>query len=321
LKEKIIAFIRSQGEASPKEIADYFGLSRQMTHRYLKALLGQGKLEKMGLPPKVFYQAKAHHNISPEGLDAEDAEWLQKNFIEITNRGQLLEGQEAFKYWCSKRNQPFAKTLAEYKSTQKKYAAYFKNGLISGSNKLENTKGFSKTYLTDVFYLDFYAIERFGKTVLGKLIHFGKQSQSTRLLKIIVSRTKEKVLELVKTLRVDAVGYIPPTINRQVQIMSVLEKDYNLPLPHLQLVKIKGEIIVPQKALSKISDRIENTQQSIMVADKRQFEKVLLIDDAIGSGATLNETAAKLLRKGVARQVYGLAITGSYKGFEVITEA
>jgi hypothetical protein len=33
------------------------------------------------------------------------------------------------------------------------------------------------------------------------------------------------------------------------------------------------------------------------------------------------ETAGKLKLKGVATEVFGVAITGSYKGFEVITEA
>jgi len=103
--------------------------------------------------------------------------------------------------------------------------------------------------------------------------------------------------------------------------MTVLEHGYGLSLPIIQLIKVKGEIIVPQKALSKISDRIENNQQSIMVADRRVFKNILLIDDAVGSGAALNETAGKLIHQSFAKKVYGLAITGSYKDFEVITEA
>lgn len=76
--------------------------------------------------------------------------------------------------------------------------------------KLEHTKGFQHIHLEDIFYLDFYTIERFGKTLLGKRIHFGKQSQNRRLLEAIVQRTKSLVLNLIKTLQIDAVGYIPP---------------------------------------------------------------------------------------------------------------
>lgn len=58
--------------------------------------------------------------------------------------------------------------------------------------------------------------------------------------------------------------------------------------------------------------------------DKRILESkiilLLLIDDAVGSGATLNETAKKLKQMGIAKRVYGFAVVGSLKGFEVIRE-
>jgi hypothetical protein len=40
----------------------------------------------------------------------------------------------------------------------------------------------------------------------------------------------------------------------------------------------------------------------------------------VGSGATMNEIALKLKDQYLAKEVFGLAITGSYKGFEVISE-
>jgi len=321
MNDKIIDFIQQKEEATPKEISEYLGLSRQMTHRYLKALLHQNKIFKIGSAPNVYYKAVEIKSKNYGLLDEEDSFYLQNNFIEITNSGQLLKGEEAFLYWCEKRDLPLKKTYDEYRKTLLKYDKFKNNGIISGKDKLENTKGFSHIYLEDVFYLDFYAIERFGKTLLGKLIHFGKQSQNKKLLDEIVKITKQDILNLINKLGVDAIAYIPPTINRQIQIMTVLENGYAISLPKIKLVKVKGEIVIPQKALSKIKDRIENTQQSIMVADKRTFNSVLLIDDAVGSGATLNETAGKLVKKSLASKVFGLAITGSYKGFEVITEA
>jgi predicted amidophosphoribosyltransferase len=45
-----------------------------------------------------------------------------------------------------------------------------------------------------------------------------------------------------------------------------------------------------------------------------------MIDDAVGSGATMNEIAKKLKSKNVASSVIGIAITGSFKGFDVITD-
>jgi predicted amidophosphoribosyltransferase len=46
----------------------------------------------------------------------------------------------------------------------------------------------------------------------------------------------------------------------------------------------------------------------------------LLIDDAVGSGATLNQVAGKIKDKGVAQKITGLALVGSFKGFDVITD-
>jgi hypothetical protein len=40
----------------------------------------------------------------------------------------------------------------------------------------------------------------------------------------------------------------------------------------------------------------------------------------VGSGATLNETATQIKQKGIAKKVIGLSITGSFKGFDVISE-
>ena len=83
---------------------------------------------------------------------------------------------------------------------------------------------------------------------------------------------------------------------------------------------MKTPVIVPQKTLNKLEDRIENAKRTIMVDDTKKFKTVLLIDDALGSGATINETAKKIKNQGLADTIIGLAITGSFSGFEVISE-
>jgi predicted amidophosphoribosyltransferase len=50
------------------------------------------------------------------------------------------------------------------------------------------------------------------------------------------------------------------------------------------------------------------------------LKKVLLIDDAVGSGATLNQIAEKIKIKSISKSVYGLAVVGSFKGLDVITD-
>lgn len=76
-----------------------------------------------------------------------------------------------------------------------------------------------------------------------------------------------------------------------------------------------------QKTLTKIEDRIINARETISVDGNANYSNILLIDDAVGSGATLNETARKIRQKGLCRDhIIGLAITGNFKGFDVISE-
>jgi predicted amidophosphoribosyltransferase len=88
----------------------------------------------------------------------------------------------------------------------------------------------------------------------------------------------------------------------------------------IRVQKIKNAIVVPQKALSNIFERVANAKNTFYVPDQKAYKRVLMIDDAVGSGATMNEIALKLKEKTLAKQIIGLAITGSYKGFEVISE-
>ena len=83
----------------------------------------------------------------------------------------------------------------------------------------------------------------------------------------------------------------------------------------------RGEIRVAQKTLGRLEERIQNARETIFVSNtKTRYQRVLLIDDAVGSAATLNETAKKLKNMGIAKEVYGFALVGSLKGFEVIRE-
>lgn len=322
LKDHILEILNAKKEQRASDLADTLGVSRQMIHRVINDLLSEKSIIKLGRPPKTFYALREIHDAAmSSSLYPKEIEFLELHYALITEIGQKLSGLEAMAYWCKRQNLPLDKTAHEYISTRKKYLAYFQsNGLINGKEKLQNTKGFNRLGLDDVWYMDFYAIERFGKTKLGLLLHFAKQGQNRKLMEEIIALTTDRLNRFIEKEQIDAIGYIPPTIKREVQIMSFFRKKYNLPLTHIDLVKVSGEIAIPQKALNKIGDRINNANASIMVTEKRIFKKILLIDDAVGSGATLNQTAIKIKEKGLSESVIGLAITGSYKGFEVIQE-
>jgi phosphoribosylpyrophosphate synthetase len=184
---------------------------------------------------------------------------------------------------------------------------------------LKNT--FPNVYLDEIFYLDFYSIERFGKTKLGQLLLYAKQSQNISLMKEIIMLVKPKVDEVIKKYHIDGIGFIPPTVKRERQLMKVLEGGLNEKLRVISIEKAKMFVAVPQKTLNKLEDRIENASKTIVVTENATFKNILLVDDAVGSGATLNETAKKIKEKGICKgKVIGLALTGSFKGFDVISE-
>jgi len=315
---KIINYIKKRGQATGNELANSLDISDRAVRKQLSKMIESNILIKIGKPPKVFYMLKDNQVKQEINLDKKIADLINENYLIITPMGKKLEGVEGFVFWCQKNNLPIEKTAKEYIQTHKKYQKYKKNKLIDGMAKFKNS--FDKVYLNKIFYLDFYSIERFGKTKLGQMLLYGKQSGNRKLIKNIVDIIKPSLNILLAKYKFDAIGYIPWTVKREVQFMKQLEKQLDLPFKTIIIDKAKTDIIVPQKTLSKINDRIANAKQTLVVRSSQQYKTVLLIDDAVGSGATLNEVAKQLKRKKIAKKVIGLAITGSFKGFDIISE-
>ena len=227
IKEKIEAALKEKGDLSVKEMVDMLHVSKQAIHVAITKLLEQDSIVKFGKTPKTIYRLHAGKSVAVNDfttVTGENKKYLEKNFLLITEIGKMLEGVEGFSHWCKKRNLPFEKTLDEFVKTKHKYKSYFdRYEIIDGKEKLANTKGYDKIYLDEILYLDFYAIERFGKTRLGTLLHYAKQGQNKFLMKILLAEIKQKVDGLLKRNSFDAVGFVPPTIRREVQIMKYLE--------------------------------------------------------------------------------------------------
>jgi phosphoribosylpyrophosphate synthetase len=252
-------------------------------------------------------------------ISKEASKIIKDNFLFITASGDIKYGIDAFIYWCDKNKLDVEKTAKDYVKSFKKFQKYRKGDLIDGSYKIKKTD-FDENYMDKIFYIDFYSIERFGKTKLGQLLLYAKQSQNKKLIKDISSEIKEKIEKLIKKENIDAIAFIPPTVKREVQFIKELEKNLKINKPKINIVKIKTPVSVPQKTLKKLDDRIENARETFVVDDNRSFKKILLVDDALGSGATFNEICKKIKDSKVAKKTICLAITGSFSGFEVISE-
>lgn len=321
-EQKLINIISKKGPASIDALVTQLRISRQYAHIIVKKLVEKGLLIKMGTAPHVFYNINQESNKSLKSVIPYQKElFLKEHFLLVDALGNKLEGLNAMQYWCDNQKLPLEKTIDEFISTRKTYLEHYnQEHLIDGLKKLENTKGIGELGVDELYYLDFYAVERFGKTRLGCLMHYAKQGQNKKLMKLIVEEIKNRVDNFIIQHQVDAILYVPPTIKRKVQIMDYFEKELNIDLPKILIKKISNEIVIPQKALSKLFERVANAKNTFVVPNQKKFNSVLIIDDAIGSGATINEIALKLKEKKIAKYITGMAITGSYKGFEVISE-
>ncbi len=318
--EAIIRYIKDRKQASADELASFLGISRQALYKQLNKLQNKELVYKIGRPPKVFYLLKEYAE-KPEAAKADKnlKKIIEDNFLIITASGERKSGWDGFTHWCLKRNEPIVKTAIEYKKTLEKYAKFKKNGFIDGMDKMKNT--FPKVYLDNIFYLDFYSIERFGKTKFGQLLLYAKQSQNKKIITELIADIRLDVARLIKKYKIDGVGFIPPTVKREVQLMKELEKGLHLVIKKIAITKIKTEVAVPQKTLSRLEERIENARATFIVEELSVYDNILLIDDALGSGATMNEVAGRIKEKGLCRgKIIGLSITGSFKGFDVISE-
>ncbi len=320
-RKNIYNFINKNFPVTIKNIVDEFGFSPQIIHRHIKKLLLEKKVYKTWAPPKVYYFPENDlRNIQTNLYNKEENDILNKNFVYFWANWELKYGSEGFTVWFYKRNLDPKKEIKIYIETLKKYSKYKdKEWFIEGTRKMKDT--FEKIYLDKVFYLDFYSIEKYGKTLLWNLMLYSKQTNDKELAIKVLNQVKENIYKFVEKYNIDSFAFIPPSIDRKIQLIDELKKWLNLKLPELKLLKIFKNKPVPQKSLKSKNDRIINASETIFIWDNSfKWKNILLIDDAIWSWATLNETAKKIRQKNIAENIYGLAIVWSYKWFEVINE-
>ena len=197
-ESKIIQILKESQEIRLSDLVEITGASRQMVHRAIKTLLEKGLVQKVGSAPKTFYRLNQSRLGKAHQIGEADQKFLLEHFFIVTETGSRLTGVDALIHWCNRQKLPIEKTASEFIATRKKYLAYFQpNGLIDGSEKIRATKGFERIGLDIIYYLDFYAIERFGKTRLGTLLHLAKQGQNKKLMDEIIELSRDRINKLV----------------------------------------------------------------------------------------------------------------------------
>lgn len=324
-KQQIIKFLKKQGPAGPTAIASALGISQQMVHRHLKSLLVSGKVRKQGTSPKVLYFAVDQQPQHPfPELSSTEQSYINDHYLAVKPDGEVIEGLKGFQWWAlrTKQHKQFKALAHEYVTTHKKLDAQHKNELnvIDATFKIKST--FDECYLDYLFYYEFYSLPKFGKTKTGQMVFLGKSGQNLRYIKLLAQLSRVAILNIIAHYQIDGVIFTPHSIPRKISFLKMFQQFLNLPIPCATLKKIfVNDIPIAQKSLSKLNDRIENATNTIFTSkESKTFNRVLVIDDAVGSGATLNVIASKLKELADVQFVCGFAVTGSLKGFEVINE-
>ena len=315
----VYELIKQYGPIRSTEIVKKLNISSKTVYKHLLKLQDEDLIEKTGSTPMVFYAVKSSNNREVFLASKEDG-IINDHYLYVSPSGETLYGVDGFNQWCEKNKLVVEKEKTAFVKMFKIFQKHKRDELISG--KMSILSGSNKLYLDNIFFSDFYNIGHFGKTKLGQLVYLAKSSQNKALIAEIVKTIKPSISKLLGKYSIKFVCFIPPTIDRKLQFMDVFKKKLELSLIEIKAIKVPSLTKVPQKTLRKLEDRIVNAQKTIAISPNQEIDgNVLIIDDATGSGATLNEVAAKI--KNIVKndvKVIGYSVVGSYKGFDVISE-
>ena len=149
-----------------------------------------------------------------------------------------------------------------------------------------------------------------------------KQHQNKQQLKSLISLFYRNLEYLLTAFDINTIALIPSSISHKVQILDLVDQLLDPSIPHIPLTKYSSsKILIPQKSLKRPEERIKNAKNTIFIRGEHiDYHTVLLIDDFVGSGATLNETAIKLKTAWV-KKIIGFAFFGNLDlKYEVINE-
>lgn len=328
---KILKLFSHQQELSPREIMDLSWLQKSVVHKYLAQLLEEWKIQKKGVVPHVKYfipwntieKQTVKKDTVVYTIDFQTRKIIDQIFFKFSPTGKKQLWYEGFISWCYERGLDTQEKLENYI----KIHNYIDSQLdICGMLRADEAfwKDFEKMYLDTVLYADQYKYMEFWRGKLAELTFYAKQSQNKQLIAESIAEIIPKLECNIYREQYDAIAITPWSIERKNQLLWLLQQALKkVGIPYIHLIKdFEDGIAIPQKSLKTRAQRIENARNTIFVDDKNagNYKKVLLIDDFVGSWATLNETAKKLKDEGV-EHITGFAFVGNTDlSYEVINE-
>lgn len=133
--------------------------------------------------------------------------------------------------------------------------------------------------------------------------------------------------QLIKRLDIDSILVIPNNVTRKISFNAYIQERLQKELPKLTYISTLTNSFPgrkPQKKVTGMCKRMENADKLFQIDPSlfpnKNIHNVLVIDDVVGSGATMNMVIKKLKKHLPDVTCHGFALLGSYrKWFDVVT--
>jgi len=319
------------------EISDILWISRVIVHKGLKDLLKEKKIKKIGKWPHTRYKSLIfNENYWKQKISEDnDSKWtdfalnfksikiLQEYFYKFSPEWRLFLWYEGITEWCKSRKMDTEEKIKNFISIRNHIEELHNEcGLISAHKNFG--KHFEEVFLDESYYADQYNWMEFGRGKLAEMTFFAKQSQNKKLISQANDEILLKLECIIKKWNFDAIAITPWSIDRKNQLLWMLKMRLHwLNLPFVNIIKYyENNIPIPQKSLKTREQRISNAKNTIFVKDDNisKYKKVFLIDDFVGSGSTLNQTAQKLKKQWVEYVVWFAYVGNLNLSYDVINE-
>lgn len=354
-QQRVLKVITELGSASPNQLWAFadLGIGKVMIQRHLKSLVATGLVAKLGSPPRVFYvpirtdlptNSELYAQVAAFTATDQQQLVLNKSFgfdADFT----LYRGTEAFKRWFLQKQVPgLIKQKSQRHPLQDQVRDNYETLLASFISRREDvalavdarlgvidaTDRYRSIHASDVikrvFYQDFYSLPQFGKSLLGLIVQKAKVGEQSSLSYIaeLSDLLQQTLPRLAAAFQCDGCAWVPHTLKRAHALQDLLQKSVDLRLHKIALTKVVAGDVVPQKSLSDLDQRLHNAFVTNHVSEApavlRRLKSILLIDDAIGSNATIQAIGQKIKTVNPKISIYAYAPVGSFKGFDVVRD-
>ncbi len=311
---QILQLLSTHHTLRPAEIHRVTNFSRQHIHAILKSLLLSGQIIRRGTSPRTYYSlAKAGQQSSETILQLTDKQHdiLQSDFLIIKKEGHQVSGVKAICDYAQELNQDPQQIAIQFLEARDKQLSEIEidEGEAHDQIKLLETKEAVKQGTIQHFHFaDYCEVGDYGDTALAKKLRTAKNSGNALLQLQLFRETERQLQEYIADYGVDAVAFIPGSTMQGKDLMKRWKETLDLPLPHVNLVRAIEENAVPQNIISLQTDREQAADGTLAVADHRRFRHVLLIDDELITGTTMQNAAQNIQEAGIAERVSAFAM-------------